>query len=72
MNAPTAPPGACAKTSGSARKVMADEPFVTVASGSALTAKIAERTANPAIIEMLLLAKPIVNALRTVSSSLRM
>ena len=39
-NAPTAPPGACAKTSGSARKVMADEPFVTVASGSELTARL--------------------------------
>ena len=65
-------PGACAKTSGSARNVMADEPPVTVASGSGFTAKMAERTASPAMMEMLLLANPMVKALRTVSSSFRM
>ena len=64
--------GALANTSGSAKNVIADEPPVTVANGSGLTAKIAESTARPAMMEMLLLARPIVNALRTVSSSLLM
>ena len=58
IQAPTPPPGAWAKTSGSARKVIALEPPVTTPSGSSDTAKIAEITASPAMIEMLLLAKP--------------
>ncbi len=71
-NGPIGANGACANTSGKARKVIAEEPPVTVARGSGLTAKIAESTASPAMIEMLLLASPMVNALRTVSSSLLM
>ena len=51
---------------------MAEDPPVTVASGSEETAKIAESTVRPATIEMLLLARPIVKALRVVSSSFRM
>ena len=51
---------------------MAEEPPVTVAKGSGLTAKMAERTASPAMMEMLLLASPIVKALSTVSSSFLM
>ena len=69
---PMAPPGACANTSGRARKVIAEEPLVTTDSGSSDTAKMADRTARPAMIEMLLLARPMVAALSTVSSSLRM
>ena len=72
MNGPIEPPGACANTSGRARKVMAEEPPVTVASGSLLTAKIDDNTASPAIIEILLFAKPMVNAFKTVSSSFLM
>ena len=53
-------------------KVVAEEPPVTVASGSGFTAKMAESTAKPAMMEMLLLASPIVNALSTVSSSFLM
>ena len=72
MNGPTAPPGACANTSGRARKVIAEEPPVTVARGSLLTANIEDNTARPAIIEILLLARPMVNAFSTVSSSFLM
>ena len=71
-NGPIGANGALANTSGNAKNVIAEEPPVTVASGSGLTAKIAESTARPAMIEMLLLARPMVKALRTVSSSLLM
>ena len=67
----TGPPGACAKTSGRTRKVMALLPPLTALKGSSTTAKTAIMTVKPAIIEMLLLARHIVAALRVVSSSLR-
>ena len=51
---------------------MALEPFVTVPRGSVETAKIADNTARPAMIEMLLLANPMVNAFNVVSSSFLM
>ena len=56
---PIFPPSACAKTSGRARKVIADEPPVTVPSGSLDTAKIAHRTVKPAMIEIELFARPV-------------
>ncbi len=66
------PPGACAKTSGSTRKVIAELPPPTALSGSSTTANTAIITVSPAMIETLLLARHIVAALRVVSSSLRM
>ena len=72
IQAPVAPPGACAKTSGSARKVIAEEPPVTVSRGFSETAKIADNTVKPAIMDIELLARPIVKAFNVVSSSFLM
>ena len=69
---PIFPPGACAKTSGRARKVIADEPPVTVPSGSLDTAKIAHRTVKPAMIEIELFARPITKEFSATSSSFLM
>ena len=71
-NCTTGPPGACAKTSGSTRKVIALLPPLTAASGSSTTANTAIITVRPAMIEMLLFARHIVAALRVVSSSFLM
>ena len=72
IHAPVPPPGACANTSGKARNVIAEEPPVTVSSGFADTAKIADKTVRPAMIEIELFANPIVNAFSVVSSSFLM
>ena len=72
IQAPVEPPGACAKTSGNAKKVIAEEPPVTVSRGFSDTAKIADNTVRPAIMEIELLARPIVKAFNVVSSSFLM
>ena len=71
INAPILPPGAAAKTDGSEMNVIDDDPPETTAIGSAAAAKIADMTVTPAMMLMLLLARPIVNAFRVVSSSRR-
>ena len=68
----TGPPGACAKTSGRTRNVMAELPAPTALRGSSTTAKTAIITVSPAMMLMLLFARHMVAAFRVVSSSFLM
>ena len=66
------PPGACAKTSGRTRNVIAELPPLTAPRGSSDTEKTAIITVRPAMMLMLLLARHIVAAFSVVSSSFLM
>ena len=72
MSCTTLPPGACAKTSGRTRNVIAELPAPTALRGSSTTANTAIMTVSPAMMLMLLLARHMVAALRVVSSSFLM